>query len=524
MRHFTFLPVRLQGARPRRVLGGVFVALGVLCHPVAAASESPSDTGLLLCQQEEQDCLHADTVGESPSDTGLLPGPANLVVEARGRSIRVSWEAVAGAERYQVTWRHTDATSWASFTADLTAVTIPNLSTGSYLVAVGACQGEPPTCTPQKHQTKQRVKVRDKTLAQLTRTFVGSATSVEEFVAGLPEPHKHRATFMVDSQGLDQDFVSERRPRVISFGATADTIFAWGTNANSPRYEEVEFIAKEAGDWAFGVIDFTTSPPTVERDETCQSCHVGDPPHPLWAQYPGWPGSVTTKHEARATKRVEAWHETGDPRRTAIPVWPDDFYHDRMAHEFTSALAMRHGEVLIESVLPDEPAAGVQLAQDLLCRGDNDWKLNIQARFPAKQMPSTMGDGRGGHRNVDSHESLQEDYRTAYNASVSSVIALYLVHYLVAHEERVETMYEAVDNIQSARFSWHLHHAPGTASALDELESRVKIAFGLKGNKQLRYRRNIQADISRDMLRDMRLGADHLKFMVPKVCKALDAG
>ena len=69
--------------------------------------------------------------------------------------------------------------------------------------------------------------------------------------------------------------------------AGVDIMFAWGTDADSPRYDEVEFITKEAGAWAFVVIDFATSPPTVKRDEMCQSCHVGDPPHPLWAQYPG---------------------------------------------------------------------------------------------------------------------------------------------------------------------------------------------------------------------------------------------
>ena len=38
---------------------------------------------------------------------------------------------------------------------------------------------------------------------------------------------------MVASQALDQDFVSETHPRMLSFGADARTIFAWGSNPAS---------------------------------------------------------------------------------------------------------------------------------------------------------------------------------------------------------------------------------------------------------------------------------------------------
>ena len=397
-------------------------------------------------------------------------------------------------------------------------MTIPNLSFGSYLVQVGACSGKPLTCTRKPDRTKRQVTVgNDKTLARLTRTFVGDATSVEAFVLGLPKAHTHRTVFMVDSQGPDQDFVSEEYPRVISFGATADTMFAWGTDANSPRYEEVEFIAKETGDWAFGVIDFATTPPTVKREETCQSCHVGDPPHPLWAQSP-WPGSLTDEYQVRATRTVKAWHETGDPRLTAIPVYPADFHHDRMAYEFNDALAMRHGEVLIESVMPAEPAAGVRFAQELLCRGGG-WGKNVKARFPARQSPATMGDGQGGYRNVDPGKPLQAGYKLVNGTTLFSAIALYLVNYLVAHDEQVKALYEEVENTRSGQFSWRLHYAPGTATALDELASRVQIAFGLKGGKQLKYRRSTHAD----RFRDMDLVRGHLRAMLRKVCAAPDA-
>ncbi|MCY4386542.1 MAG: hypothetical protein OXC18_05495 [Desulfurellaceae bacterium] len=101
-----------------------------------------------------------------------------------------------------------------------------------------------------------------------------------------------------------------------------------------------------------------------------------------------------------------------------------------------------------------------------------------------------------------------------------SSFALYLVNYLVEHDEQVKAAYEGVENTRSAGVSWRLHYFPGTATALDELESRVQIAFALKGGKQLRYRRTPEAS----RFRDMQLIAGHLKYMVPKVCAALDAG
>ena len=291
-----------------------------------------------------------------------------------------------------------------------------------------------------------------------------------------------------------------------------------------PRYEEVEFIAKETGNWVFGVINFSTTPPTVRRDESCQSCHIGDPPHPLWSQYPGWPGSITTEYQLRATRRVAAWHTRNDPRVTAIPVYPYDLHHDRMAQEFRDALAMRHGEVLIESVMPDKPATHVKFARNLLCKNGGDWEGNIRERFPAWQMPSTMGDGEGGERNIHPDKNPQSFYGSRNNVRVVPTIAMYLVNYLVTHDERVRTMYEETENTDSAEFSWELHYAPETASALDELTSRVQIAFGLKGAKQIKYRRNIQADMFRNMLSNMQIKQNHLNYMPPKVCEVLDAG
>ena len=81
---------------------------------------------------------------------------------------------------------------------------------------------------------------------------------------------------------------------MISFGADARTIFAWGSDAAFPLYETVEFIAVDEQEWTLGVIDFAADPPTVERHiESCQTCHNG---HPLWAEYNTWPGTLWERH------------------------------------------------------------------------------------------------------------------------------------------------------------------------------------------------------------------------------------
>ena len=84
------------------------------------------------------------------------------------------------------------------------------------------------------------------------------------------------------------------------------------------------------------------------------------------------------------------------------------------------------------------------------------------------------------------------------------------MNYLVEHDEQVKAVYEGVENQRSAHFSWRLHYDPGTATALDELKSRVQIAFVLKGGKQLRYRRTTQASGQANRFRDMPVSYTHL--------------
>ncbi len=89
------------------------------------------------------------------------------------------------------------------------------------------------------------------------------------------------------------EHVSASKPRVISRGATAHVILAWGTNPDADNFHSVEFIAHNKEGWRLGTLDFHAgSASVVDRTEQCRSCHVGD--KPLWAGYNEWPGHVSS--------------------------------------------------------------------------------------------------------------------------------------------------------------------------------------------------------------------------------------
>ena len=147
------------------------------------------------------------------------------------------WAHVGGWHRISTQQAVTlGGTAWPNSPGTRTFQAIVTLNDGSQVTAT---------------QAISFTKPEDATLARIRRDFVGDATTVEEFVSALPGHHKSRAIFMLESQAGDAEFASPSTPRAISWGATADDLFSWGTNDQSPRYDEVEFITKEYGEWVF---------------------------------------------------------------------------------------------------------------------------------------------------------------------------------------------------------------------------------------------------------------------------------
>ena len=352
------------------------------------------------------------------------------------------------------------------------------------------------------------------------RTFIGEARSVSQFVTGLPALHKSQSIYMVASQALDQDFVSETHPRMLSFGADARTIFAWGSNPDSPLYDQVEFITAGEQEWTLGVIDFAADPPTVERNsEACQTCHNG---HPLWAEYPSWPGALFNEARRRDETLLQGYRGSADPRLSAVGASPRLRTESGMLTELTSQLAIRHGELLANQLIahPDFSA----LAQQYLC-GRTSPRAAVHAHWPLRVIDlSRMGAGDGGLALIDPDASPFDSRPGLYqslNANLEEVILLLIVNHLYEIDPEIQALYARTSNTESAQVapyyaSRYLHFAPGTATAADELHSRMDVVE-LVGQANIDKRAALPVSPSDDMI----LSTGHLDAMIPKVCQVL---
>ena len=352
------------------------------------------------------------------------------------------------------------------------------------------------------------------------RTFIGEARSVNQFVRGLPALHKSQSLYMVASQALDQDFVSETHPRMLSFGADARTIFAWGSNPASPHYDQVEFITAGEQEWTLGVIDFAADPPTVERNiDACQTCHNG---HPLWAEYPSWPGALFNQARRRDETLLQGYRESADPRLSTVGAPPRLRTESGMLTELTSQLAIRHGELLATQLIahPDFSA----LAQQYLCERPSP-RAAVSSHWPLRVIDlSRMGTGNGGLALIDQDASPFDSRPGLYqslNANLEDVILLLLVHHLYEIDPEIQALYARTSNTESAQIapyyaSRYLHFAPGTATAADELHSRMDVVE-LAGQANIDKRAALPVSPSEDMI----LSTGHLDAMIPKICQVL---
>ena len=88
--------------------------------------------------------------------------------------------------------------------------------------------------------------------------------SVEDFISALSPLHRERFVMVFDSAGLGADSISAEYPRVVSYGAGGEFLFAWLTDPDAPDEfrQSVEFLqqSKGATNWEAGVIDFSQQP------------------------------------------------------------------------------------------------------------------------------------------------------------------------------------------------------------------------------------------------------------------------
>ena len=350
------------------------------------------------------------------------------------------------------------------------------------------------------------------------RDFIGEARSVNDFVSGLPQYHRNEALFMIKSQAGDADFVSKTTPRIISFGLTARNIFSWGTNPNSPRYDQVEFIFQEedterAGDanqWHFGVIDFSHDSPRILRkqvDALCQTCHDE---RPLWAKYPVWPGTIdettilqknvlseSERRELRRRYRNSADVRTNSIRRSqtwGLPL-------PNKPNLLTELLAARQAQFLVNRMRQETTTEEFnEDIKDILCGNRVPGRIlpnilaGIQAYFSSRERGLHLMLNENGQYVDISPRNIRSSQYVSNVVSLERMMALLLIKQLYDTNEEVHELYENSPNTDMGNANLRyagLHFRPGRATAADELNSYMKLIF-LSGQAYHNYRAGLR--------------------------------
>ena len=290
------------------------------------------------------------------------------------------------------------------------------------------------------------------------------------------------------------------------------------------------------------MIDFTASPPALSKEtEACHSCHVNG--HPIWGLNYKWPGtfsfsSLNSDDGSENGSDYQAWlkdlKSSGDPRVTQ--VWMNPGYGVGSSSilkslEMEEAVVTRHAEVLAESLLPEEGTT--DRVKELLCpygRGTvldfsssgRDLNTALWALFPVAHWPHAMRDSDGAVRDVAADRPLEiQNYFNDSNANLYATMAMYLIDYLVDHDDAVKELYEGLANEETVERLHYLHFPPETATALDEFDSRADIFFNLKGFANLNYRMDLLDTMTGNRRHQVAVRDGHLMPMVPKICGVL---
>ena len=193
-----------------------------------------------------------------------------------------------------------------------------------------------------------------------------------------------------------------------------------------------------------------------------------------------------------------------------------------MPTELTSQLAIRHGELLANQLIAHSDFSA--LAQQYLC-GSGSPRAAVHSHWPLRVIDlSRMGTGNGGLALIDQDASPFDSRPGFYhstNANLEEVILLLIVNHLYEIDPEIQALYDRTSNTESAQvsdpyLSFYLHFAPGTATAADELHSRLDVVE-LVGQANIDRRAALPVSSSQDMI----LSTGHLDAMIPKVCQVL---
>jgi cytochrome c553 len=112
--------------------------------------------------------------------------------------------------------------------------------------------------------------------------------SVEELIPLLPPELRSSYSLVYDSKSSQGS--SDKAPRAILFGKNANFVLTFNGDPGEAGYNKIETMQfkPSTNKFEFREIEFPKKggAPTVT---SCTGCH-GDDPHPIWGNYPSWPG------------------------------------------------------------------------------------------------------------------------------------------------------------------------------------------------------------------------------------------
>ena len=381
-----------------------------------------------------------------------------------------------------------------------------------------------------------------------------SITGVEEFIAALPELHKERFVLMYKSKSPARNHVSSERPRVISWGADGQFIFAWNTDPNAPEMfrKSVEFLRQDEHKWAVGVIDFSGETPEITEPASCQACH-GSVGKPLWNDWLFWEGteyiaSTGYEYDPDATESMRRIVNSSEPRIEPLDFGASTFVggyglralnlpgqipYAAVVEEAGAVWSWRHTEILFR-LLKERREDFPQLGETVMCAPDGpgahtmpvletfhprDHHLHFFAN--AELSLTRYGMIRGVNPN-----SRAAGYFYQYPGSIPRAVTFLLLVDLWEREEMVRHLYRNTrnqDTLPSGTYdaSTLLHFPSGTATAEDELIQKLRIHFGRGGRPALEARGRQNGRLHMGGILSSRFWEEHGDVMRLRVCSAL---
>ncbi|MYB17838.1 MAG: hypothetical protein F4Y16_02430, partial [Holophagales bacterium] len=376
-------------------------------------------------------------------------------------------------------------------------------------------------------------------------------TSPEEFVAALPELYQERFAIMYQSKALARDHVSVEHPRIVSWGAHGQIIFAWNTDPDAPSNfrDAVEFLRPDDTDWTAGIIDFSGSEPSISEPTSCQTCH-GSLKRPIWGIYAEWEGSEYDYILPRA-RNMETFLSSTDARITPLEVSSENFRLNEEAVRYLMAphgelvvagveeagavWSFRHAEVLLR-ILKSEDQDFRSWAREQLCNGgrlhkwfdQEEHNLVVRTDTDIVTRDGVIVSGVVSHVFGTISDVLRRSYLYHQHGNLADALELLIITELWKAEPIVRRLYRGTTNgstvdsgIDASMKKAMLHYASGSATAEDELIQKLRLHFGRGGEAALEARARQSERFGPGGVISAIFGDGHTSVMKGRVCRAL---